>query len=125
MSSPESAAPPPRRWTVALMLLCLVLALAAGWRLLEMASTEGLVQIEMSLAAWAPWLALWRLGLIAALALLWGPLLRTLVRAGRIKPGRTAALRRLRWRVVIWLIVLELVLVQGVPMDFLSTLARL
>jgi hypothetical protein len=110
---------------VALTLLFLVLAVAAGWRLLEVASTEGLTRIESTWAAWAPWLALWRIVLIAAIALLWSPILRALIRAGRLEPERYATLKALRWRVVGWLIVLELVLVRGVLMDFLSTLARL
>jgi hypothetical protein len=110
---------------VALTLLFLVLAVAAGWHLLEVASTEGLTRIESTWAAWAPWLALWRVGLIAAIARFWAPLLRMLIRAGRLEPARYAALKALRWRVVGWLIVLELVLVRGVLMDFLSTLARL
>jgi hypothetical protein len=110
---------------VALTLLVLVLALGAGWHLLEVASTEGLARFESTWAAWAPWLALWRLALIAAIAFFWSPILRALIRAGRLEPGRYAALKALRWRVVGWLIVLELVLVRGVLMDFLSTLARL
>jgi hypothetical protein len=110
---------------VALTLLFLILALATGWRLLEVASTEGLSRIESTWAAWAPFLALWRLGLLVAIALLWSPILRALIRAGRLEPGRYAALKALRWRVVGWLIVLELVLVRGVLMDFLSTLAGL
>jgi hypothetical protein len=110
---------------VALTLLFLVLAVAVGWQLLEVASTEGLLQIETTWAAWAPWLALWRIVLIAAIAVFWSPILRALIRADRLEPGRYAALKALRWRVVGWLIVLELVLVRGVLMDFLSTLARL
>jgi hypothetical protein len=110
---------------VALTLLFLVLALAVGWRLLEVGSTEGLSRIVTAWAAWAPFLAVWRVGLIAAIALLWAPILRALIRAGRLEPRRYAALRALRWRVVGWLIVLELVLVRGVLMDFLSTLAGL
>jgi hypothetical protein len=110
---------------VALTLLVLVLALGAGWHLLEVASTEGLARFESTWAAWSPLLAVWRVGLIAAIALLWAPILRALIRGGRLEPGRYAALRALRWRVVGWLIVLELVLVRGVLMDFLTTLARL
>jgi hypothetical protein len=68
---------------VALTLLFLVLVLAAGWHLLEVASTEGLTRIESTWAAWAPLLALWRVGLIVAIALLWAPILRALIRGGR------------------------------------------
>jgi hypothetical protein len=125
VSDPDSEFTVPRRWSVALTLLFLVLVLAAGWHLLEMASTEGLTRIESTWAAWAPWLALWRVSLIAAIAFFWSPILRALVRAGRLEPGHYAALKALRWRVVGWLIVLELVLVRGVLMDFLSTLAGL
>jgi hypothetical protein len=110
---------------VALTLLVLLMALAVGWHLLEVASTEGLTRIESTWAAWAPWLALWRIALIAAIAILWSSILRALIRAGRLEPERYATLKALRWRVVGWLIVLELVLVRGVLMDFLSTLARL
>jgi hypothetical protein len=110
---------------VVLTLLFLVLALGAGWHLLEVASTESLTQIELTWAAWAPWLALWRVGLIAAITFFWLPILRALIRSGRLEPERYAALKALRWRVVGWLIVLELVLVRGVLMDFLSTLTRL
>jgi hypothetical protein len=110
---------------VALTLLVLVLALGAGWHLLEVASTEGLTRIETTWTAWAPFLALWRVGLISAIAFFWEPILRALIRTGRLEPERYAALKALRWRVVGWLIVLELVLVRGVFMDFLSTLARL
>jgi hypothetical protein len=110
---------------VALTLLFLVLALTAGWHLLEVASTEGLTRIETTWAAWESFLAVWRLGLIAAIAFFWSPILRALIRAGRLEPERYAALKALRWRVVGWLIVLELILVRGVLMDFLSTLARL
>jgi hypothetical protein len=110
---------------VALTLLFLVLALGAGWHLLEVASTESLTQIELIWAAWAPWLALWRIVLIAAIAFFWSLILRALIRSGRLEPERYATLKALRWRVVGWLIVLELVLVRGVLMDFLSTLTRL
>jgi hypothetical protein len=125
VSDPEGDFTVSRRWSVALTLFFLVLALGAGWHLLEVASTEGLSRIESTWAAWAPWLALWRVGLIAAIAFFWSPILRALIRAGRIETKRYAALKALRWRVVGWLIVLELVLVRGVLMDFLSTLARL
>jgi hypothetical protein len=110
---------------VALTLLFLLMALAVGWHLLEVASTEGLSRIETTWAAWESFLAVWRLGLIAAIAFFWSPILRALIRAGRLEPERYAALKALRWRVVGWLIVLELILVRGVLMDFLSTLARL
>lgn len=99
-----------RRWLVGLSVLAAVLVLGAGlvlWRAVELTS---LASVSEEIARLKPLTAALRLGLIGLVALLW-PKVVDVVGCMRGADERTQALwQRLRWRMVGWLLVIELLL---------------
>ena len=79
---------------------------------------ESPAAIAAHLASMRPALGLWRLGLVLVGG--WLHWVETLGRHHGFSAEHRAQLQRLRWRVAAWLIVLELMLVQGVAVRALS-----
>lgn len=99
-----------RRWFLTLSLVTAVLALAAGvllWQAVEVSSVAG---VSERLDRWRPAMAGGRFVLIGLLAALWPrlPFLWRGAMAGESVQGWMAW----RWRVVAWLLVIELVIGQ-------------
>lgn len=104
--------------TVAVVLTALV-----GYLLMHRLQTDSVQSIQHSMDAWRMSLALTRWTVIALVALWWNYLVAWLANAGTINPAKASQLTTLRWRAVIWLILLELVLGQGVLVKALSFMA--
>lgn len=110
----------PRRWFVTLSLVTAALALAAGvvlWQAVEVSSVAG---VSERLDRWRPVMAGARFVLIGLLAALWPrlPFLWLGDRAGESVQARWMAWR---WRVVVWLLVIELVIGQDLPGRLFTT----
>ena len=102
-----------RRWFFLLTLLSFALALVAGgilWYSVEMSSISN---IQTRVDAMKPVFTGSRLFLIAVVALVWPYLANGLHRWGQIDKARATTLLALRWRIVTWLVLIELVLGQN------------
>lgn len=111
----------PRRWFLTLSLVTAVLALAAGvvlWQAVEVSSVAG---VSERLDRWRPAMAGARFLLIGLVAALWTRL-PSLCRGGD-RAGESGQARWMawRWRVVAWLLVIELAIGQDLPGRLFTT----
>ena len=111
-----------RRWFVLLTLLAFILALAAGGLLWQAVETSSVSALQTRVAAMKPVFTGIRLLLIALVALTWPLVTQRLYRAGRIDAAQATTLKALRWRIVTWLMVIELVLGQNLLGQVLALL---
>tara|TARA_Y100001933_G_scaffold68875_1_gene69866 strand:+ start:1235 stop:1588 length:354 start_codon:yes stop_codon:yes gene_type:complete len=109
-----------RRWFLTLSLVTAVLALAAGavlWQAVEVSSVAG---VSERLDGWRPAMTGARFVLIGLLAALW-PRLPSLCRDDEAGDSGRARWMAWRWRVVAWLLVIELVIGQDLPGRLFTT----
>ena len=111
-----------RRWFVLLTLLAFVLALGAGGLLWQAVETSSVSAMQTRVVAMKPVFTGTRLLLIALVALAWPVATQRLYRQGRIDAAQATTLKVLRWRVVTWLMVIELVLGQNLLGQVLALL---
>lgn len=102
-----------RRWFFLLTLLAFGLALGAGAILWRSVETTSVVEVQTRIEALKPVLTGFRLTIIALVAIAWPWLVNALHRWGRIDGTQAANLIAVRWRIVTWLVVIELVLGQN------------
>lgn len=97
-------------------LVALVLVIGVSWILAQALLANGgqIGQIDTALAALKPVLMLWRLGLIALMFFIWPYGCRWLAQHSHqpLMPSELAVLIRLRWKLLVILIAVELLLVQ-------------
>ena len=111
-----------RRGFLLLSLLAFVLALGAGGILWQSVESSSVSEVRTHIDALKPIFDGFRLGLIALLAVSWPFLVMQLHRWGRMNKDQAMTFLALRWRVVIWLLVIELVLGQNLLGQVLSVL---
>ena len=111
-----------RRWFLMLTLLAFGLALGLGAFLWQSVQTSSVVAIQNRIDVLKPVLTTIRFLLICLVALSWPALTNVLHRWGRVDEAEEAQLLSLRWRIVTWLIVIELVLGQNLLGRFMSAL---
>jgi hypothetical protein len=111
-----------RRWFLLLTLLASALALVAGGILWQSVDTSSLVAIHTRVDAMKPAFTGFRLFLIAMLAMAWPLFTNSLHHWGRLDESQATTLLALRWRIVTWLVVIELVLSQNLLGQVLSML---
>ena len=111
-----------RRWFVLLTLLAFGLALGIGAFLWQSVQTSSVVAIQTRIDVLKPVLTTIRFLLIGLVALLWPALTNVLHRWGRVDEVEEAQLLSLRWRIVAWLVVIELMLGQNLLSRFMSAL---
>jgi H+/Cl- antiporter ClcA len=99
------------------------LTLLAGLCLLAWSHYQDMETIASQLEATRPWLAVWRLTVFLVLIGGWPYWMAWLGRGRGWSEARRKALRAQRWRIALWLIVLELVLVQNVVGRFIQSLS--
>jgi hypothetical protein len=102
-----------RYWFLLLTLLAFVLALGTGGILWHSVETSSISEIQTRVDAMRPVFTGIRLFLIAVVAIAWPCLMDGLHRWGRIDEVKATTLWALRWRIVTWLIVIELLLGQN------------
>jgi hypothetical protein len=102
-----------RRGFFLLTLLAFGLALGVGGVLWYSVETSSVVAVQTRIEALKPILTGIRLSLIALVAIAWPWLANGLRRWGRLEEAQAKNLLALRWRVVTWLTVIELVLGQN------------
>ena len=111
-----------RRWFLLLTLLAFALTLSTGGILWHLVETTSVSEIQSRIDAMKPLFTGFRLFVIALLAMAWPLLTSGLYRWGRIDESQQDTLDNLRWRVVTWLVVIELVLGQNLLGQVLSLL---
>ncbi len=111
-----------RRWFLLLTLLAFVLALVTGGILWHSVETSSISEIQTRVDAMKPVFTGFRLFLIALVAVAWPFLTNGLHRWGQIDEAQATTLLALRWRIVTWLVVIELVLGQNLLGQVLAVL---
>ena len=111
-----------RRWFVLLMLMAVALALGVGSILWHLVDTSSVGAVLARVDGLKPVFTGIRLFLIALVAVSWPFLVNRLHHQGRLDEAKTAALNALRWRIVTWLVVIELVLGQNLLGQVLAVL---
>lgn len=111
-----------RCWFVLLTLLAFGLALGIGALLWQSVQTTSVVAVQTRIEVMKPVFTAIRLLVIALVALLWPAVTRTLHRWRRVDEAGVARLLSLRWRVMTWLVVIELMLGQNLLGQFLAAL---
>jgi len=111
-----------RRWFLLLTLLAVALAWVTGGILWHSVETSSVVAIQTRVDALKPIFTGFRLFLIALVAMAWPFLADSLHRRGQIDEAQRATLETLRWRIVTWLVVIELVLGQNLLGQVLTVL---
>ena len=109
-----------RRWTLTLTLLAMTLALVVGGLLWHSAETASISALQGQVTAMTPWLASLRFSVIVLVALLWPALLAAWHRCGGISDPRRSVLLAARWRIVAWLLLLEIVVGQNLLGQLIS-----
>ncbi len=101
-----------RRGFLLLTLLALVLSATMVTVLWQRVQTTSLAAVEAEWRFWTPVMTGVRLSLIALIAAFWHPITRIFVKRDALRAEYPAPLIAQRWRVVMWLMVLELILGQ-------------
>ena len=102
-----------RRWFFLFTLLAFVLALGTGGILWHSVETSSVSEIQAQVDSLKPVFTGIRLILIALVAMAWPFVTNNLHRWGRIDEVQATTMLALRWRIVTWLVVIELVLGQN------------
>ncbi len=108
-----------RRWFVGLSLLAVGLIFVAGAILWQAAELTSLSVVSDQVARLKSFAGAIRLLFIAALAALWPKLVDLTVHSGRVDAAERSQLHALRWRVIIWLLIIELIVGQDLFSRFL------
>ncbi len=111
-----------RRWFLLLTLLAVALMLITGSILWHSVNTSSISDVQIRIDAMKPILSGIRLFLIAIVAMAWPFFTDGLHRWRRIDKGQRDSLDNLRWRIVTWLVVIELVLGQNLLGQVLAVL---
>ena len=111
-----------RRWFFLLTLLAFALALFAGGILWHSVETSSVNEIQARVDAMKPVFTGIRLFLIALVAVAWPFVTNNLHRWGRIDKAQAITMLALHWRIVTWLVVIELVLGQNLLGQVLALL---
>ena len=111
-----------RRWFVMLTLLAFGLALGIGTFIWQSMQTSSVTAIQTRIDVLKPTFTTIRFLMIGLVGLLWPAVTHILFQWGRVDVEGAARLRSLRWRIVTWLVVIELMLGQNLLGRFLYTL---
>ncbi len=111
-----------RRWFVLLTLLAFGLALGIGAFLWHAVQTSSVVAIQTWIEMMKPIFSGIRLLMIGLVAMSWPAATRALHRWGRVDEAGAGRLLSLRWRIVSWLLVIELLLGQNLLGRFIIAL---
>ena len=111
-----------RRWFVWLSLLALGLSLLSGLVLWQSVETSSVMEVQDLVEVLKPLFTGLRVLTIALIAIFWPRLVNWFHRRRRFESGIYHQLQALRWRVVTWLVIIELILGQNLSGRFLSIL---
>ena len=110
-----------RKGFLCLSLVTALLTLLVGFFLWNSVQTHSVISIREYILQWQPVLSAIRWTLIGGLALAWPGLCRWLGESGRISVDKAQQLKECRWRIVGWLVVIELILGQSLLVKLTAT----
>ena len=102
-----------RRWFVRMTILTIGLTLVIGSILMFAVQLSSVTTVQNQVTTYGSWLSILRLAFILCIALLWRPIVQLLHAANRIYEIGMHDLLALRWRVIAWLLILELLIGQN------------
>ena len=111
-----------RRWFLRLTILAMVLALTISTVLMQALQISTVVTVQAFINSFTPYLAGLRLMVIALIAFAWPKLIQYGQHSERISKERGTEIESLRWRVVVWLLIIELLVGQNLVGRLLSTM---
>ena len=114
-----------RRWFLRLTVLTVAFALTIGAVLTHALQSSTLVALQSSVDSYSSILTGLRLTVIGLISLSWPRLIQYAQHSGRISNEHGIELSSLRWRIIGWLLVIEMVLGQNVVGHFLTALDRI
>lgn len=109
-----------RKGFLVLSLVACLCTLGAGYVLWGSVQTDSLDSLRQQVDRWQTVLTVSRFLLIAVLAVGWPYLISLLITLGLISESRRQRLKNQRWRIIAWLIVLELIVGQGIFVKLLA-----
>jgi len=109
-----------RSGLVVMSLLAFILVLTVGAYLWQAIEASSLSTVQSQIGQLKPVLTILRLLLIGLIALFWPTIINLLYRLGRIDVEGRARLLILRWRVIAWMVVIELILGQNLLGQFFA-----
>lgn len=104
-------------------LVTALLTLLTGFFLWNSVQTHSVISIREHILQWQPVLSAIRWALISGLEIVWPGLCLWLVESDRINAGKAQQLKSCRWRIVGWLIVIELILGQSLLVKLAAIVA--
>lgn len=111
-----------RRWFFLMTLLAFTLVLFAGGILWHSLETSSINEIQVRIEGMKPIFAGIRWFLIILITVTWPTIINNLHRLKRIDEAQRVAMRGQRWRVMAWLVVIELMLGQNLLGQVLAVL---
>ena len=111
-----------RRWFLLLTFLAFGLALGVGGALWYSVQASSVVAVQARIENLKPILTGIRISVIALVAIAWPWLTKGLRRWGYFDTAQAATLLAQRWRIVTWLVVIELILGQNLLGQLLAAL---
>ena len=102
-----------RRWFLRLTILAIVLALTIGTVLMYALQISSVLAVQSSIESYKPILTGLRLMVTGLIAYAWPKLIQYAQQSGRISKERRTQLLAQRWRMVGWLLIIELLLGQN------------
>ncbi len=102
-----------RSWFLRLCVLTIVSAIMIGAVLMVWLKSSSLESLQSNIDDYRTKMTVIRLMIIGLIALIWPKLVQYSERSGAISIERSTELRNLRWRIISWLLVIELLLGQN------------
>ena len=110
-----------RRWFLRLCVLTIASAIVIGAVLIVLLQSASLESLQSSIDDYRIKTTAIRLMIIGLIALIWPRLVQSTELSGAISIERSAELKNLRWRIVGWLLLIELLLGQNLIWRLLHT----
>ena len=111
-----------RRWFLKLAIVTVALAISIGAVLMYALTLSTAVAVQSSIDSYTPYLSGLRLLVIGLIAYAWPKIVQYAQRSGRISTEGETQLQELRWRMVSWLLIIELLLGHNLVGRFLSAM---
>lgn len=112
-----------RRWVLRMTFLTIALALVIGSILMYAVQLSSINIVQGQLDTYESWLSALRFAFIGCVALSWSPIVRYLHSSNRIYEIRMRDLLALRWPVIAWMLILEVLIGQNLVGRLIAALS--
>ena len=111
-----------RRWFLRLTILTIVLAFTISTVLMHGLEISSVIAVQSIVNSYTPYLTGLRFMVIGLIAYAWPKLIQYAQHSGRMSKERGTELESLRWRIVLWLLIIELLVGQNLIGHLLSAM---